>query len=156
MSMKRFLRRWPIVLALLLALLSAFSFWRMRAVPRLLPSQQAAERWKGDGERDFAQHSFFLPAEEKLTRDQIYSFRNDMAQKLKGASYDIEKEKGLYSDAWSLSAAVKVRAGQLTSVSFLCSRETRSRSRRCALASTILCPTPVFASSIRLSWSTPC
>ncbi len=112
MSMKRLLRRWPIVLALLLALLSAFSFWRMRAVPRLLPSQQAAERWKGDGERDFAQHSFFLPAEEKLTRDQVYSFRNDMLQKLKGASYDIENEKGLFTDAWSLSAPVKVSAGR--------------------------------------------
>lgn len=112
MSMKKRLRRWPVVLALLLALLSGFGFWRMHTVSRLLPSQQAAERWKGDGERDFAQHSFFLPAEEKLTRDQIYSFRNDMAQKLKGASYDIEKEKGLYSDAWSLSAAVKVSAGR--------------------------------------------
>ena len=112
MSMKKHLRRWPVILALVLAALCAFSFWRLHAVSRLLPSQQAAERWKGDGERNFAQHSFFLPAEQKLTRDQVYSFRNDMAQKLKGASYDIEKEKGLYSDAWSLSASVKVSAGR--------------------------------------------
>jgi len=110
--MQKILKRWPILLAVLLALVCALCFWRFWAVSNLLDSQRAAQRWKGTGERDYAQLSFFLPADQKLSRDQVYTFRNDMAQKLKGASYDIQKETGLYNDAWSLSASVKVSAGR--------------------------------------------
>jgi len=110
--MSRLLRRWPIVLAVLLAIVCVLCLWRFWAVSNLLDSQKAAERWKGGGERDFAQLSFFMPSDQKLSREQIYTFRNDMAQKLKGASYNIETETGLYRDAWSLSAPVKVSAGR--------------------------------------------
>ena len=112
MSMQKLLRRWPIVLAVLLGLICALCFWRFRAVSNLLDSQKAAQRWQGGGERDFAQLSFFMPADQKLSRDEIYTFRKDMAQKLKGASYNIETETGLYRDAWSLSAPVKVSLGR--------------------------------------------
>lgn len=112
MSMQKLLRRWPIVLAVLLGLICALCFWRFRAVSNLLDSQKAAQRWQGGGERDFAQLSFFMPADHKLSRDEIYTFRKDMAQKLKGASYNIETETGLYRDAWSLSAPVKVSLGR--------------------------------------------
>ena len=110
--MSGLLKRWPIALAVLLAIVCALCFWRFWTVSNLLDSQKAAERWKGGGERDFAQLSFFMPADGKLSRDQIFTFRNDMAQKLKGASYNIETETGLYRDAWSLSAPVKVSAGR--------------------------------------------
>ena len=75
--MQKILKRWPIMLAVLLTFACALCFWRFWAVSNLLDSQQAAQRWKGTGERDFAQLSFFLPADQKLSRDQVYSFRND-------------------------------------------------------------------------------
>jgi len=112
MSVQRLLKRWPVMLALILALVCALCLWRLWAVSKLLTSQQAAQRWKGTDEREFAQLSFFLPAEQKLTRDQIHTFRNDMAQKLKGASYHVETETGLYNDAWSLAGTVRVSAGR--------------------------------------------
>ena len=100
------------LLALVLALCGAFCLWRLWAVSNLLPSQQAAQRWKGSSARDFAQVSFFLPAEQKLTRDQIYAFRNDMRQKLKAASFDTAAETGLYNDAWCTLSSAKVSAGR--------------------------------------------
>jgi len=110
--MQKILKRWPILLAVLLALACALCFWRFWAVSNLLDSQRAAQRWKGTGERDFAQISCFMPPIAQLTLDDMYKFRNDMAQKLKGASYDIEKERGLYRDAWSAFRIVKVSNGR--------------------------------------------
>ncbi len=110
--MKTLRKHWLPALALLLALGCAFSVWRMRAVSAMLPSQQAAQRWKGSDEREFAQLSFFLPAEQKLTRDQIYAFRNDMQQKLKGASLDPAANPGLLCDAWCTIGSGKVSAGR--------------------------------------------
>ena len=110
--MRRPLKRWPLWLAALLALLCGISVWRLWAVSNLLTSQQAAERWKGGGTRDFAQISCFLSPTASFTLDDAYKFRNDMAQKLKGAGYDIESENGLYRDAWSAFRKVKVSNGR--------------------------------------------
>ena len=94
--MSRLTKRWPLYLAALLALCCGLCLWRLWAVSRLLDSQRAAERWKGSGERNFAQISCLLPPVQSFTLDDVYKFRNDMYQKLKGAGYDIEAEKGLY------------------------------------------------------------
>ena len=110
--MKRILHRWPLWLAALLALLCVFSLWRFWAVSNLLTSQQAAERWKGEGTEGFAQISCFMPPVAQLTLDDAYKFRNDMAQKLKGAGYDLENLKSLYHDAWSTFRTVKVSNGR--------------------------------------------
>lgn len=99
-------------LTVLLALCCALCVWRLWAVSHLLPSQQAAQRWKGGSERDFAQLSFFLPEDQKLSRDQAYAFYGEMRKKLKAASYDIEKETGLYSDAWCAIGSGRVSAGR--------------------------------------------
>ena len=109
---RRLLKHWPLVLAGLLALLCLFSVWRLHAVSSLLTSQQAAERWQGESERSFAQVSAFTPRGEEMTLEQMMTFRKAMAQKLKDASYDLEKETGLYSDAWSYTGMVKVSAGR--------------------------------------------
>ena len=110
--MKKLLKHWPLMLAALLAVCCGICVWRVWAVSNLLPSQQAASRWKGEGLRDFAQVSFFMPGEQKLTLDQLHTFRNDMAKKLKDASFDVERETGLYSDAWSTEGTVKVANGR--------------------------------------------
>ena len=110
--MKKLLKHWPLTLAALLLLCCGFCVWRLWTVSNLLQSQRAAQRWKGTGERNFAQLSFYMPAEEKLSLDQMYAFRSEMYKKLRDASFDIEKETGLYHDAWSTSGTVKVSAGQ--------------------------------------------
>ncbi len=110
--MRKLLRHWPLTLSVLLAICCGFCIWRLWAVTNTLPSQKAAQRWKGGGERDFAQVSCFMPPVAQLTLDDIYKFRNDMYEKLKGAGYDVQKETGLYRDAWSAFRSVKVSNGQ--------------------------------------------
>ncbi len=112
MMRERLLRHWPLKLALLLALCCALCVWRVYALSHLLLSQQAAERWQGEGERRFAQISCFLPTAANLTLDEVYKFRNDMFQKLKGASFDVENETGLYRDAWSAFSTARVSRGR--------------------------------------------
>ena len=109
--MRKLLKHWPLALALVLAVCCGVCVWRLWAVSNLLPSQKAAQRWKGDGLREFSQISFFMPGDQKLTLDQLYAFRNDMAKKLKDASYDVERETGLFNDAWSIDGTVKVSNG---------------------------------------------
>lgn len=110
--MKKLRKHWLTALGLTLALCCAFCLWRLWAVSGLLLSQQAAQRWKGGSERDYAQLSFFLPADQKLTLDQVYSFRNAMQQKLKAASFDLAADTGLYNDAWCTLGSGKVSAGR--------------------------------------------
>ena len=110
--MRKLLRQWPLTLAAMLAILCGVCVWRLWAVSNCLPSQKAAQRWQGTGERSFAQVSCYMPPTFNMKLDEIYKFRGDMAQKLKGASYDVERETGLYSDAWSTSGTVKVANGR--------------------------------------------
>ena len=109
---RRLKEHWPLVLAALLFLLCALSAWRLHAVGALLDSQRAAERWRGESEREFAQISCFAAPSELLSLEQLMSFRGAMAQKLKDASFDLEKETGLYTDAWSTEVKVTVSAGR--------------------------------------------
>lgn len=108
----RLQKHWLLLLAGLLALLCVFCVWRLHAVSNLLLSQQAARRWQGQSDREFAQISCFTAKGEEMTLDQVMSFRAAMAQKLKEASFDLEKEKGLYNDALSTSGSVRVSAGR--------------------------------------------
>ena len=103
--------RLPLV-ALILALSCIGCILGIARLKNLFPSQQAAERWKGEGEMDFTQLSFFMTRDQKLSREQIYSFRTAMVQKLKDASLDPETDRGLLRDAWSGSDTVKVANGR--------------------------------------------
>ena len=110
--MNRLKKHRPLILAALLAVCCGLCVWRLWAVSNALSSQKAAQRWKGAGEREYAQLSCFMPPMGQLSLDDLYKFRSDMAQKLKGAGYDIETEKGLYRDAWSAFRKVKVANGR--------------------------------------------
>ena len=81
--MKKLFRHYPLWLAALLAVFCCLCLWRSMVVSDLLHSQQAAERWRGGNTRDFSQLSFFLPSDQKLSLDQLYTFRNDMAKSLR-------------------------------------------------------------------------
>ena len=111
--MKQKLRKNRLPLAaLILALLSAFCVWRLHTVSRLLDSQKEAERWQGTGDLAFAQVTAFMPTNANLSLEQLYTFRADMAQKLKDASFDVAGRSGLYLDAWSAVTTVKIGGGR--------------------------------------------
>lgn len=115
--MRAFLQKHRLLIAgTVLTLLCLFCLWRFHAVTSLLPDQKAAERWQGDSPRRFAQVSCFLPGGEKLTRDQIHSFRGDMAKKLQAASLDPASEQGLLHDAWCGFGSVTVANGRRSGV----------------------------------------
>lgn len=110
--MRKLLKHWPLTLAAMLALCCGLCIWRLWAVSNLLESQKAAQRWKGTGERSYAQMTCLMPPLAQMTLDDIYKFRGEMMQKLKGAGYDIENDRGLYADAWSGFASAKVSSGR--------------------------------------------
>ena len=110
--MRKLLKHWPLTLAALLALCCGLCIWRLWTVSNLLESQKAAQRWKGTGERSYAQMTCLMPPLAQMTLDDIYKFRGEMMQKLKGAGYDIENDRGLYTDAWSGFASAKVSSGR--------------------------------------------
>lgn len=106
---KRLRRRLIIGAALTaLSLLCLLGYYR---ASHALDSQRAAERWQGDNGMEFAQVTAFLPADKGLTLEQLYTFRNDMATKLKGAALDLRADPGLLTDAWSTLGKAKVQNG---------------------------------------------
>ena len=73
----------------------------------LLSSQKEAERWQGDGETEFSQVWCFLPADAKITLNQIGTFRSAMMKKMEDASMNVRGEERLMIDAWSTTAELK-------------------------------------------------
>ncbi len=103
-------KRLPLIAAAL-ALCCAVCVWRIFALANMFPSQHAAERWRGEREMEFTQLSFFMTRDRKLTREQLYTFRTDMAQKLSEASLDPQVDSGLLHDCWSGLETVRVSNG---------------------------------------------
>lgn len=75
-------------------------------VSRMLESQYEYERWRGDNEDRFSQISCFMPADGKLAKEDIYSFRTNMMTKLEEAS--IEEPGTQFADCWSTSGSATV------------------------------------------------
>ena len=72
-----------------------------------LVSQQQALRWQGESEQDFAQISCFIPENETIQLESIWSYRNAMIARLEEASLDIQSSQ-LWLDAWSAGGKVDV------------------------------------------------
>lgn len=100
------------VLPFVFVLAALICFLIMRLLSGMLPAQQEAERWQGEGETAFSQISCYLPVDGKLTLSQINTFRSSAMQKLEEASVDLTDGKVLMTDAWSTS-------GKVTAVSAL-------------------------------------
>ncbi len=97
-----------ISLNLILVVLALACFSAVAVLTRLLPAQQAAQRWQGDSETDFGQLSCYIPIDAKLSLDQIYQWRSDMQTKFHEAALDVDNEEQLYEDAWSATGKVDV------------------------------------------------
>ncbi len=73
----------------------------LRAVSGRLLSQQEAERWRGESEREYCQVSCFLPLDGSVGLQEIYAFRYAVLDDLSAAG--VEWPEGVYPfvDAWS-------------------------------------------------------
>ncbi len=78
----------------------------------MLDSQHQAERWQGEGELKFSQLSCFMSVDQKLSLEQVYTFRTAMMTKFHEAALDIDTEAQLFCDAWSTTGKAYVASDQ--------------------------------------------
>ena len=84
----------------------------MSALRDLLPSQQTAERWKGENETQFAQVSVFSTSEAPLTEEAINSFRNGLETKLSEAGIVPAETGRLWADAYCAMGTASAAVGK--------------------------------------------
>lgn len=95
----------------LCVLLTAAFILMYSSCSKLLLSQQADQRWRGECEEHFGQVSCFLPSEEKLSLKDIYSVRAAMADAIAAAGFDSADGVARYNDAWSCTGKVNISGG---------------------------------------------
>lgn len=111
--MKARLKRYALPIAAAgLALLCVVCLLFYGHLARLLDSQRQAERWQGESDTEFRQLSCFMAVDEKLTLEQIYTFRKAMMDKFHEAALDIGTDAQLFCDAWCSFGSVKVASDQ--------------------------------------------
>lgn len=100
------------IAAAILALLCLSCLLVYSHLANMLDSQHQAERWQGEGELKFSQLSCFMSVDQKLTLEQVYTFRNAMMTKFHEAALDIDNDSQLLCDAWSTTGKVYVSSDQ--------------------------------------------
>ena len=73
-----------------------FGAWQYLA--RLLDTQQAAERWEGEGELNFKQITCFLPADQTIVLKDIRTFRTAAVKAMQDAALDTAENPHLMVD----------------------------------------------------------
>lgn len=96
------------ILRVLLCMISIACLALIAFLSKELRSQQQAERWQGESEQVFSQISVFIPVHEGMDLNQVQQFRNDAAEKLKAAAFELNSDSQLYVDAWSSTGLVDV------------------------------------------------
>lgn len=119
--MNKLSKRKRIAVAILcgvLLLTAGACFLGESALAKLLPSQSAAERWEGEGEMAYRQISCYLPVDQKINLNQIYSFRYAILDKLHEAGLEADTDTRLFRDAWcatgKLNASSDLSRGEVS------------------------------------------
>ena len=73
----------------------------LRVISGRLLSQQEAERWRGENERDYRQVSSFLPLDSAVGLKEIYDFRYAVLDELTAAGIEWKENIYPFIDAWS-------------------------------------------------------
>lgn len=100
------------IAAVILALLCMACLLVYSHLTNMLDSQHQAERWQGESELKFSQLSCFMSVDQKLTLEQVYSFRKTMMDKFHEAALDIDNDAQLFCDAWSTTGKAYVASDQ--------------------------------------------
>ena len=111
--MKARLKRYALPLAAAgLALMCGLCLLVYGHLAWLLDSQRQAERWQGESDTAFRQLSCFMAVDEKLSLEQVYTFRKAMMDKFHEAALDIGTDSQLFCDAWCSFGTVNVSSAQ--------------------------------------------
>ena len=90
-----------LIACLIQAALSGFCWVMLAKTCSTLPTQSAADVWRGESDERFAQVSAFLPVDGKLTLDSIHSFRMTLEEQFVQNSMEAPEGGKLYTDAYS-------------------------------------------------------
>ena len=90
-----------LIACLIQAALSGFCWVMLAKTCNTLPTQSAADVWRGESDERFAQVSAFLPVDGKLTLDSIRSFRMTLEEQFVQNSMEAPEGGKLYTDAYS-------------------------------------------------------
>ena len=90
-----------LIACLIQAALSGFCWVMLARTCDTLPTQSAADVWRGDSDERFAQVSAFLPVDGKLTLDSVRSFRMTLEEQFVQNSMEAPEGGNLYTDAYS-------------------------------------------------------
>lgn len=102
----RALLRW--LLAGVMTVCAAVLYLLVVWIGARFPSQQAAQRWRGESGLDFTQVSCFLPVDGTVTLKEIDSFRQEISKALRASAVDTLYDGQLRLDAWSANGKVNV------------------------------------------------
>lgn len=92
----------------LLAVLAGLCLFGLLRVCTALPTMNAANSWAGESEMAFAQLACYLPADQTVEENDVYSFRQTLKTKLTEASMEAPEKGSLFTDAYSGSATLTV------------------------------------------------
>ena len=96
------------ICCLVLALAALGCFAAVMILGRLLPSQQAAKRWQGQGDTSYGQVTCLLPVDEKIDLNEIYKFRYAILDQLRADGFEADTDTRLFRDAWSTGGKLRV------------------------------------------------
>lgn len=80
----------------------------LHALSGRLTSQQAAERWRGESEREYRQISCFLPLGSAVGTSEIYTFRYAVLDGLRAAGLEWDETRIPFVDAWSVEGKLHI------------------------------------------------
>lgn len=87
-------------LNLLLAVLAVICISISRSVTSALPTLNAAKTWAGESGERFAQIACYLPHDEPVAEDAVFTFRYTLLNKLREASMEAPENGSLFTDAY--------------------------------------------------------
>ena len=87
-------------LNLLLAGLAVVCILLSRGVTSALPTLNAAKTWAGQSGERFAQLACYLPHDQPIQEETIYTFRYNLLNKLRESSMEAPEGGSLFTDAY--------------------------------------------------------
>ena len=94
----------------LLSLLAIVCLLFLRGVCTALPTLNAANTWAGESDMPFAQLACYLPDDQTLEEQDIWSFRQTLEKQLTDAALEAPENGRLYTDAYSGQGTLTVTA----------------------------------------------
>ncbi|MBQ2795175.1 MAG: ABC transporter permease [Oscillospiraceae bacterium] len=100
--------RTPVLLNLILVLLAAACFAGYGIIAGTLHHIDSAKNWAGEGELFYSYISCFMPVNEKIDENAVYSFKDTVNGKMVEASLEAKEGASLWNFAYSGTGMINV------------------------------------------------